>query len=81
MNKPSLLLATMVILLVALSGLDASFSFDKDFPVDLTESDVLAFEDLVGTVEIVQEKFRSLAVAMPEDAYLWRPMDGGALGI
>ena len=76
MNKPALLLAIMVILLVALSGLDASFSFEKDFPVDFIESDVLAFGDLVGTVEILHEKFGSLVVAMPEDAYLWRPMDG-----
>ncbi len=76
MNKPSLLLATMVILLVGLSGFDASFSFEKDFPLDLIESDVLAFEDLVGTVEILHEKFRSLAVTMPEDAYQWRPMEG-----
>ncbi len=76
MNKPALLLAIMVIFLVALSGLDASFSFEKDFPVDFIESDVLAFEDLVGTVEILHEKFGSLVVAMPEDAYLWRPMDG-----
>ena len=76
MNKPSLLLATMVILLVGLSGFDASFSFEKDFPLDLIESDVLAFEDLVGAVEILHEKFRSLAVTMPEDAYQWRPMEG-----
>ena len=76
MNKPSLLLATMVILLVGLSGFDASFSFEKDFPLDRIESDVLAFEDLVGTVEILHEKFRSLAVTMPEDAYQWRPMEG-----
>ena len=76
MNKPSLLLATMVILLVGLSGFDASFSFEKDFPLNLIESDVLAFEDLVGTVEILHEKFRSLAVTMPEDAYQWRPMEG-----
>lgn len=66
----------MVILLVGLSGFDASFSFEKDFPLDLIESDVLAFEDLVGTVEILHEKFRSLAVTMPEDAYQWRPMEG-----
>ena len=76
MNKPSLLLATMVILLVGLSGFDASFSFENDFPLDLIESDVLAFEDLIGTVEILHEKFRSLAVTMPEDAYQWRPMEG-----
>ena len=66
----------MVILLVGLSGFDASFSFEKDFPLDLIESDVLAFEDRVGTVEILHEKFRSLAVTMPEDAYQWRPMEG-----
>ena len=76
MNKPSVLLATLVILLVGLSGFDASFSFEKDFPLDLIESDVLAFEDLVGTVEILHEKFLSLAVTMPEDAYQWRPMEG-----
>jgi uncharacterized damage-inducible protein DinB len=76
MNKPAVLLVTMVLLLIALSGFDSSFSFEKDFPADLNGPDVLAFANLVGTVEIAREKFRSLSVAMPEDAYLWRPMDG-----
>ena len=76
MNKPALLLVTMVLLLVALSGFDSSFSFENDFPVDLSASEVLAFENLVSTVEIAHEKFRSLAVAIPAEAYLWRPMDG-----
>ena len=66
----------MVLLLIVLSGFDSSFSFEKDFPADLNGPDVLAFANLVGTVEIAREKFRSLSVAMPEDAYLWRPMDG-----
>ena len=35
MNKPAVLLVTMVLLLIALSGFDSSFSFEKDFPADL----------------------------------------------
>jgi len=76
MNKPALVLVTIVLSLIALSGFDSSFSFEKDFSADLNGPDVLAFANLVGTVEIAREKFRSLSVAMPEDAYLWRPMDG-----
>jgi hypothetical protein len=76
MNKPAVLLATMVLSLIALSGFDSSFSLEKSFPADLNGPDVLAFANLVGTVEIVREKFRSLSVAMPEETYPWQPMDG-----
>ena len=83
MKKPIVFLAVLVVCLAALSGFDSTFSFGKDTPpVEATASteamgsDVLAFQNLVSTVEIAHTKFSSLAAAMPEATYAWQPMDG-----
>ena len=43
---------------------------------DFTTADALQLENLERTVEILHEKFTSLAAAMPEDRLGWAPMEG-----
>ena len=46
---------------------------------DFTTADALQLENLERTVEILHEKFTSLAAAMPEDRLGWAPMEGDTL--